>query len=111
MSGQRRGVPPGGRLAGDELDLAPGMGRDAARQLGDRDLLRGADVIDAEMLAFLAHHHDAGDEIVDEAEAARLLAGALDVEAQRPGRLRCAASLCRRNANCGITCSQPMSGP
>ena len=48
---------------------------------------RGADMIDAEMLALVAHHHDAGHQVVDEAEAARFLAGALDLEAQPAGRL------------------------
>ena len=56
------------------------MGRDPPREVGDGDLLGGADVIDAEMLALLAHHHHAGDEIVDVAEAAGLLAVALNFE-------------------------------
>ena len=42
----------------------------------------GADVIDAEMLALLAHHHHARDEIVDVAEAPGLQAVALDLERQ-----------------------------
>ena len=55
--------------------------------MGNGDFLGGADVIDAEMLALVAHHHDAGDKIVDEAEAARFLAGALDIELQVAARL------------------------
>ena len=80
MSGQRRCVPPAGAGPGIELDLAAGMGRDALRQPGDADLLGGADVIDAEMLAALAHDHDAVGEVVDMAEAARLAAVALNFE-------------------------------
>ncbi len=80
------------------------------RQIGDRYLLHGADVIDAEMVALFAHDHDAGHQVVDEAEAAGLFAGALDLEAQGAlGLRRC--SFFSRSANCGMTCSQPMSGP
>src|SRR6185437_4872994 len=77
----------GGGGAGDEVDFTFGRARDAARKVRDRHLLHRADVINAEMLAFFAHHEDAGDQIVDEAEAAGLLAGALDPEAQRTRRV------------------------
>ena len=59
----------------------------AARKVGDADFFRCADVIDAEMLAFFTHHQDAGDEVVDEAEAARFLPAPLDFEPDRAGRL------------------------
>ena len=83
MSGQRRVVPPRRGLPGTNSISRPAMAGDPPCQIGDGDFFGGADVIDAEMLAFFAHHHDAGDQVVDEAEAARFLAGALDVEAQR----------------------------
>src|SRR5581483_7586966 len=38
------------------------------------------DMVDAEVLAALAHHHDAGNEIVDMTEAAGFLPAALDLE-------------------------------
>ena len=66
------------RRAGDQFDLAAGMGGDARGEVGDGDLLGGADVIDAEVLALGAHHHDAADQIVDVAEAAGLAAVALE---------------------------------
>ena len=65
------------RLARHQFDVAAGLFCDALRQVGDGDFLGGADVIDAEMLAFVAHHHDPGHQVVDEAEAACLLAAAL----------------------------------
>ena len=69
------------------------MRRDPPRQIGNGDFLHGTDVINAEMLALLSPHHDAGHQVVDEAEAARLLAGALDFEAQLAGGLALARCL------------------
>ena len=79
----------GWRRAGDNLDLARGERGDTLRKVCNGDFFRGADMIDAEVFALLAHEHDAGDQIVDEAEAARLPAGALNVEAQLSRRLLC----------------------
>src|SRR5579862_335934 len=73
--------------AGDNLDLTRGEGGDAPRKIGNRDLFCRADMIDAEVFALLTHNHDAGDQIVDEAETARLPAGALNLEAQFSRRL------------------------
>src|SRR3954465_2981039 len=70
------------RRAGDQFDVTPSMRGDARGQLGDRDLLPGADMIDAEVLALGAHHHDPADEIIDMAEAAGLAAVALELEWQ-----------------------------
>ena len=111
MSGQRRVVPPARRGPATSSISRPACAATRLRKIGDGDLLRGADVIDAEMLALFAHHQHAGDEIVDEAEAAGLLPGALDLEAAACRSAVLAAGVCRRSANCGITCSQPMSGP
>src|SRR6187200_3103643 len=72
----------------DQSDLTPVNARNPVREIGDRHFFHGADVIDAEVLTLLAHDHDAGNEVVDEAEAARLLPGALDLEPKRPGGLR-----------------------
>ena len=87
MSGQRRGVPPAAAAPGTSSISRPAAPATRRARSAIVDLLHGADVIDAEMLALVAHHHDAGDEIVDEAEAAGLRAGALDLEAQPTGRL------------------------
>ena len=87
MSGQRRAVPPGAGLPATRSIVTPGLRCHAARKVGDADFFRGADVINAEMLAFFTHHHDAGDKVVDEAEAARFLPAALDFEPDRSGRL------------------------
>ncbi len=100
----------GGRRAADELDLAAGMGRDPPGHIADGDLLGGADVIDAEMLALVAHHHHAAHQIVDVAEAAGLAAVAVHFERHLPV-LCCATARLSRSANCGMTCSKPMSGP
>ena len=80
MSGTAPLGAAGGSRAGDEFDLAAGMGGDAPRDVGDRHLLGRADVIDAEMLALGAHHHHAAHEIVDVTEAAGLPSVALDLE-------------------------------
>ena len=69
----------------------------ARRAARDRAIVTSssrADVIDAEMLALVAHHHDAGDQIVDEAEAAGLRAGALDRRSGAGPDGCCAASAC-----------------
>ena len=95
MSGQRRSSAAGRWRAGDQLNLPSGMAGDAPREVGDGNLLTGADVIDAEMLALVAHHHDAGHQVVDEAETARFLAAALDVEAHAP------CGLCLRELEAG----------
>ena len=73
-------VPPG-RGAPGTISISR-LARAAMRhgEVRDGDLFHRADVIDAEMLALLAHGHDAGDQIVDEAEAACLLSAALNLE-------------------------------
>ena len=82
ISGQRRGVLPAARPTGASSISRPAILASAAGEIGDGDLVRGADVVDAEVLALLAHDHHAGHQIVDVAEAARLLAAALDRERQ-----------------------------
>ena len=91
MSGQRRGVPPAGAGRGASAISRPAMGRHAAGELGDGDLLGRADVIDAEMLALLAHHHDAAHEIVDMAEAAGLAPSPWIAKRHRARWMCCAA--------------------
>src|SRR5262245_49828243 len=81
-AGCARRAPP--RL---KRDLAAGSSRHDAGKLGDADLLRGADVIDAEMLALVAHDQHPTHQVVDVAKAARLSPAALDRERHRPGRL------------------------
>src|SRR5437660_3203360 len=66
-----------------ERDLAARNLGHAAGEIGDADLFRGADMIDAEVLALRAHDHYALHQIVDVAEAARLGAAALDRERNR----------------------------
>src|SRR5437763_542895 len=73
------------RTTRDQLDLAAGMNSHAGGEIGDGDVVHGADVIDAEMLAFVAHHQDAADEVVDMAEAAGLATVALQLERQLAG--------------------------
>src|SRR5262249_1493750 len=70
-----------------EHDLAARDLGHAAGQIGDADLFRGADVVDAEVLALRAHEHHALHQIVDVAEAARLGAAALDPERNCARRL------------------------
>ena len=111
MSGQRRVGAALRARAWDKFDLAAGMSCDPAGEVGDRDLFGGADMIDAEMLALVAHHHDARDEIVDMAEAAGLPAVALDLERHLAALVLAGAARFSRSANCGTTCSKPMSGP
>ena len=87
MSGQRRSVPPAGAGRGTNAISRPAWAAMRSASVGDRDLFGRADVVDAEMLALRAHHHDAAHEIVDVAEAAGLAAVALDLERQRAGRV------------------------
>src|SRR3984893_5884547 len=70
-------------------DLAPGDPRHALRQLGDGDLLRVADVIDAEMRAAVAHDHHARNQVIYVTEAARLLPAALDGKGRAAARSPC----------------------
>src|SRR5204863_1408259 len=72
---------PGGR----KRDLAPGKGCHAAGEVGNGDLFRSADMIDAEVLAALAHDHHPRDEIIDVTEAARLFSAPLDRKGERAG--------------------------
>src|SRR6266508_624684 len=72
-----------GRRGGwTQRDLASRDPGHAAGEVGDGDLVRGADMVDAEVLPALAHDHHAANQVVDVAEAARLLAAALDRKRQ-----------------------------
>src|SRR5262249_17315287 len=75
------------RGRGAEHDLAARNFGHAAGKLRDADFFRRADMVDAEVLALLAHDHHALHQIIDVAEAARLGATALD------GKWDCAARM------------------
>src|SRR6516225_1389528 len=70
---------------GNKFDLALSGSRDVLGQIRDRNFFHGADVVDAEMFALLAHHQNACNEIVDKAEAPRLRAAALNFKAEPAG--------------------------
>src|SRR5262249_17276083 len=59
---------------------------DPHREIGDLDLLGGADMIYAEVLPACPDNHDAPDQIADVTEAARFLPAALDWKRDRFGR-------------------------
>ena len=80
------------------------------RHLRHRHFFRRADVVDVQMLALLDHAHQPLGEVVDVDEGAGLVAGALDRKRDTVPVVSAKARR-MRTANCGITCSSPMSGP
>ena len=111
VSGSRRGGEPLGSMPGIDLDLPAVAGGDLVRDVSDGVLVLVADVVDPAGGGWSQQRDQLVDAVVDVAERAGLLAGALDRERRGGRRPRLGSSWFMRRQNSGMTCSRPMSGP